>query len=57
MAKAAVDKGATALKWDPSGGAGLFISTAEIHAAIDCVAAIREAVGHPELHHPRVVTN
>jgi galactonate dehydratase len=44
-AKAAVADGATALKWDPFGGAGLFIDTATIHGAVDCVAAVREAVG------------
>jgi galactonate dehydratase len=44
-AKAAVGRGATALKWDPFGAAGLFISTAEIATAVDCVAAVREAVG------------
>jgi galactonate dehydratase len=45
MARAAVARGATALKWDPFGGAGLFPTTDEIYAAVDCVAAVREAVG------------
>src|SRR5947209_5728357 len=45
MAKQAVERGATALKWDPFGGAGLFPTTDEIYAAVDCVAAVREAVG------------
>ncbi|MFN8511118.1 MAG: galactonate dehydratase [Thermomicrobiales bacterium] len=44
-ARAAVAAGATALKWDPFGAASLFITTEEIHAAVDCVAAVREAVG------------
>lgn len=44
-AKVAVANGATALKWDPFGAASLFITTPEMHAAIDCVAAVREAVG------------
>jgi galactonate dehydratase len=44
-AGAAVARGATALKWDPFGAAGLFIETAEIHAAVECVAAVREVVG------------
>lgn len=44
-ARAAVARGATALKWDPFGAASLFITTEEIHAAVDCVAAVREAVG------------
>jgi galactonate dehydratase len=44
-ARAAVARGATALKWDPFGAASLFISTEEIRAAVDCVAAVREAVG------------
>jgi galactonate dehydratase len=45
LAKAAVGRGATALKWDPFGPGGLFIETPDVHAAIDCVAAVREAVG------------
>jgi galactonate dehydratase len=45
MAREAVGRGATALKWDPFGGAGLFIGSDEMHAAVDCVAAVREAVG------------
>ena len=44
-AQAAVARGATALKWDPFGAAGLFIGTGELRTAIDCVAAVREAVG------------
>jgi galactonate dehydratase len=44
-ARAAVARGATALKWDPFGAGGLFIDTAAIQAAVDCVAAVREAVG------------
>ena len=41
----AVEKGARALKWDPFGAAGLFIDTPALLAAVDCVAAVREAVG------------
>jgi galactonate dehydratase len=44
-AKAAVARGATALKWDPFGSGGLFIETAEIYTAVECIAAVREAVG------------
>lgn len=44
-AQAAVAGGATALKWDPFGAASLFIETEEIRAAVDCLAAVREAVG------------
>ena len=44
-AKAAVARGATALKWDPFGPGGLFADSAILQAAVDCVAAVREAVG------------
>jgi galactonate dehydratase len=45
LAKEAVGRGATALKWDPFAGAGLFAESSELHAAVECVAAVREAVG------------
>jgi galactonate dehydratase len=44
-AKAAVAAGATALKWDPFGSAGLFAESAALHRAVESVAAVREAVG------------
>ena len=44
-AQDAVALGATALKWDPFSDGGLFIDTPTIQAAVDCVAAVREAVG------------
>lgn len=44
-AQAAVARGATALKWDPFGASGLFIDTSAVHAAVDCVGAVRDAVG------------
>lgn len=40
-----VSKGIKALKWDPFGTAYLELSTAELNAAIDNVAAVRDAVG------------
>lgn len=44
-AKAAVEKGVTALKWDPFGKAYLNLSRQEMVEAVDCVAAVRDAVG------------
>ncbi len=44
-AAAAVARGATALKWDPFGDQGLFITTPALHAAVECVAEVRKAVG------------
>ncbi len=44
-AKATVAKGVRALKWDPFGKAYLYMEKREFSAAIDCVAAVREAVG------------
>jgi galactonate dehydratase len=45
LAAATVEQGFTALKWDPFGKAYLNLSTAELNAAIENVAAVREAVG------------
>jgi galactonate dehydratase len=44
-AKEAVGKGMTALKWDPFGKAYLTLTNGEFGAMLDCVAAVREAVG------------
>jgi galactonate dehydratase len=44
-AKEAVAKGFAALKWDPFGKAFMNLSREEFNAAIDCVAAVHEAVG------------
>ena len=44
-AKATVAQEFRALKWDPFGSAYLTMSTAELDAALDKVAAVREAVG------------
>lgn len=45
-AKAAMERGVTALKWDPFGKAYLTLSGAEMDNALACVAAVREAVGN-----------
>ena len=45
-AKAAMERGVTALKWDPFGKAYLTLSGAELDNALACVAAVREAVGN-----------
>ena len=45
-AKAAMERGVTALKWDPFGKAYLTLSNAELDYAMECVAAVREAVGN-----------
>lgn len=44
-AKAAMDKGVTAMKWDPFGKSYLDISNKDLNTAIECIAAVREAVG------------
>ena len=44
-AKKAVDRGITALKWDPFGKNYLQISNAELDKAEKCVRLVREAVG------------
>ena len=45
-AKAAMERGVTALKWDPFGKAYLTLSGAELDNALACVAAVRDAVGN-----------
>ena len=44
-AKIAVQRGVTAMKWDPFGKNYLNISNAELNKSLKCVAAVREAVG------------
>ena len=44
-AKIAVQRGVTAMKWDPFGKNYLNISNKELDKALRCVAAVREAVG------------
>lgn len=44
-AKVAVGKGVTALKWDPFGKAYLTLTNREFGEMLDCIAAVREAVG------------
>jgi galactonate dehydratase len=44
-AKIAVQRGITAMKWDPFGKSYLEISNADLDKALRCVAAVREAVG------------
>ncbi len=44
-AKRAVQSGFRALKWDPFGKAYMNLSNAELRRAMDCVAAVRDAVG------------
>ncbi len=44
-ARLAVKRGVTAMKWDPFGKNYLTISNAELNKALECVAAVREAVG------------
>lgn len=44
-AKQAVSRGVTAMKWDPFGKNYLDISSKELSRAIDCVGAVRDAVG------------
>ncbi len=44
-ARVAAKRGVTALKWDPFGKAYLEISNKELSDAMECVAAVREAVG------------
>lgn len=45
-AKTAVASGWKALKWDPFGSLYRDISTAELDKSLECVAAVREAVGN-----------
>lgn len=44
-AKIAVERGVTAMKWDPFGKSYMEISNADLDKAIRCVAAVREAIG------------
>ncbi|MBE5039089.1 galactonate dehydratase [Ructibacterium gallinarum] len=44
-AKAAMQKGITAMKWDPFGKSYLEISNKELNTALECVAEVRAAVG------------
>lgn len=45
-AKVAVERGITALKWDPFGKNYLNISNADLDKAMRCVGAVRDAVGN-----------
>ena len=45
LAVETVGMGYTALKWDPFGDAGLFIHKEAADPAVECVRAVREAVG------------
>ena len=45
-AKIAVKRGVTAMKWDPFGKNYLDISNKDLNTAIECVGAVREAVGN-----------
>ena len=44
-AKEAVKRGVTAMKWDPFGKSYLTISNKDLNTAIECIGAVREAVG------------
>ena len=44
-ARMAAERGVSALKWDPFGKAYLEISNKDLQRAMECVAAVREAVG------------
>lgn len=44
-AKEAVKRGVTAMKWDPFGKSYMNISHADLDRALQCVAAVRQAVG------------
>lgn len=44
-ARIAVQRGVTAMKWDPFGKAYMEISNKDLDTALRCVAAVREAVG------------
>lgn len=44
-AKEAMERGVTALKWDPFGKNYLELSSSELNRALNCVAAVRESVG------------
>ena len=44
-AKMAVERGVTAMKWDPFGKSYLTISNKDLNTAIECIGAVRAAVG------------
>ena len=44
-AKQAVERGVTAMKWDPFGKSYLEISNKDLNTALECVGAVRDAVG------------
>ena len=44
-ARETVKRGIKAMKWDPFGKAYMTISNADLHKALRCVAAVRDAVG------------
>ena len=45
MAKVAVKNGFSGLKWDPFGKEYMHIAPKELHEALDCIAAVKDAVG------------
>jgi len=45
-AKIAIERGVTAMKWDPFGKSYMEISHKDLDKALRCVAAVREAVGN-----------
>lgn len=45
-ARIAVQKGITAMKWDPFGKSYLEISNKDLNTALECVAEVRSAVGN-----------
>ena len=45
MAKIAVKNGFSGLKWDPFGKEYMHIAPKELHEALDCIAAVKDAVG------------
>ena len=45
-AKIAVERGVTAMKWDPFGKSYITISNKDLNTAIECIGAVREAVGN-----------
>lgn len=44
-AKIAVQRGITAMKWDPFGKSYLDISNKDLNTALECIGAVRDAVG------------
>lgn len=45
-AKIAVKRGVTAMKWDPFGKSYMSISNQDLNTAMECVGAVRDAVGN-----------